>query len=134
MDCPVSHLFAWSFWTEVHNWTLDADIEAVELSGPFAPGALGVTQSKTSGRVEWRVAEAQPGRAVLEFYAPGAVARFLWTFEDAGGHTRVTQRASLAGERATEYVAMLAPGLEAGIPAGMRKLCQAMEAAAGSDQ
>ena len=129
IDCNVPEEFAWSFWTNVSNWVLDADIDSVELHGPFADGTQGVTQSKSSGRIEWRIAEVQPGRAVLEFPAPGAVARFAWTFEEIEGRTRITQRVSLFGEQAPTYVDTLAAGLQAGIPAGMRKLCDAMEAA-----
>ena len=130
IECSVSSEFAWDFWTNVSNWALDADLDSVEIQGPFVAGAQGVTQSKSSGRIEWRVAELQPGRAVLEFPAPGAVARFIWTFEDAEGKARITQRVSLAGEGVSAYVDTICRGLQAGIPGGMRKLCKAMEAAA----
>jgi len=76
--------------------------------------------------------EVQPGKAVLEFPVPGAVASFVWTFENANGHSRITQRASLSGEHAYMYVGSVTLGLEAGIPAGMRRLCEAMEVAARS--
>ncbi|HWW98669.1 MAG TPA: SRPBCC family protein [Edaphobacter sp.] len=129
IECGVSKDFAWTFWTNVSNWALDADVDSVELHGPFAPGSQGVTQSKSSGRIEWRIAEVQPGRAILEFPAPGALATFTWTFDDIHGRTRITQHASLSGEQAPMY-AKIVTALEAGIPAGMRKLCEAMEAAA----
>lgn len=130
IESSVSSEFAWDFWTNVGNWVLDADIDSVEIQGAFVAGARGVTQSKSSGRIEWRVEELQPGRAVLEFPAPGVVARFIWTFEDAQGRTRITQRVSLAGEDVSAYVDTICRGLRAGIPVGMRKLCEAMEAAA----
>ena len=130
VECSVSKEFAWNFWTNVSNWTLDADIISVQLAGPFAVAVTGVTQTKSSGRIEWRVAELQPGRAVLEFPAPGAVARFVFTFEDVEGRTRIRQQVELAGEEASAYVATVGRALQTGIPAGMRKLCKAMEAAA----
>jgi hypothetical protein len=130
VECSVSKEFAWNFWTNVSNWTLDADIISVQLEGPFAVGVTGVTQTKSSGRIEWRVAELQPGRAVLEFPAPGAVARFVFTFEDVEGRTRIRQQVGLAGEEASAYVETVGRALQTGIPAGMRKLCKAMEAAA----
>ena len=65
IECSVSSEFAWDFWTNVGNWALDADIDSVEIQGAFVAGAQGVTQSKSSGRIEWRVEELQPGRAVL---------------------------------------------------------------------
>jgi len=131
VECPVSPEFAWNFWTNVDNWKIDADVESVELSGPFRPGTHGTTHSKSSGRIEWRIAEVTPPKqAVLEFPAPGAAAYFLWTFEPSPTGTRITQLASLSGERASYYAETFGPSLEAGLPAGMRKLCQAMEQAA----
>jgi len=104
-------------------------VDSVELHGPFAAGTRRVTQSKSSDRIEWRIAEVEPGRADLEFPAPGALAIFIFTFEQLDGRTRITQRVSLYGEQALQYAASIGVGLEAGIPAGMRKLCEAMEAA-----
>ena len=85
--------------------------------------------SKSAGRIEWRIADVQPGRAVLEFPAPGAVATFIWTFAESGNGTRITQQANLSGPEAAKYVDFVR-ALETGIPAGMRKLCEAMLAAA----
>ena len=130
--CAVPKEFAWNFWTDVRNWSLDADVESVDLDGDFRPGARGVTFSKTSGKVEWQIAEVQPGRAVIEFAAPGAVAQFAWTFADEQGRTKITQRASLSGEQAAQYVESFGRGLEAGMPSGMRKLCESIEKAHGA--
>src|SRR5437899_8055683 len=78
-----------------------------------------------------RVTEVvQPRKAVLEFPAPGFVAKFVWTFEDVSGRTRITQRVSLSGKQVAIYAETVVPSSQAGIPAGMRRLCEAMEAAA----
>jgi len=130
VDCEVSTEFAWDFWTNVKNWALDADVESVEIEGPFAAGTRGLTNSKSSGPIEWRLAEVHPGRAVIEFPLPGAVCRCVWTFADTAGCTRVTQSWTLQGEEASAYAKAVAPGLEAGIPLGMKKLCRTMEDAA----
>lgn len=127
IECSVPKSFAWSFWTDVGNWALDADIESVELEGAFAAGARGVTQSKSSGRIEWQITEVGPGRAVIEFPAPGAVARFVWTFEEQEAGTRITQRVGLSGEQAEAYVDSIGAALASGIPAGMQKFCEAMQ-------
>jgi hypothetical protein len=124
--------FACQFWTDVQNWTLDPDVESIEISGPFAQGARGATNSRASGLVEWRIAEIDDGRAVIEFPLPGAMGRCVWTFEDCAGLTRITQRWSLQGEQAANYVDSVAPGLQNGIPEGMKKLCRTMENAARS--
>src|SRR5215472_10716555 len=98
VDCGADAQFAWNFRTDVSNWALDADVESVGIEGPFAAGAQGVTISKSSGRIEWRIAEVQAGRAVIEFPLPGAVGRFTWTFEDTNAGSRITQRCTLQGE------------------------------------
>lgn len=130
IECAVPRDFAWGFWTDVRNWALDADVESVALEGEFAAGTQGHTVSRSSGAIDWRIADVQPlSRAVLEFPAPGAVGTFTWTFDDSPTGTRISQQASLSGPEAQKYAESFGPILEQGIPAGMRKLCQAMEAA-----
>jgi hypothetical protein len=127
VECRVPLDFAWRYWTNVENWKLDADVVSVEIDGAFAAGARGMTVSKSSGPIEWRIAEAIPGRAVIEFPLPGALGRFVWAFADLGGLTRITQHCSLEGEQADGFAKAVGPSLEAGIPAGMLKLCETME-------
>lgn len=127
IDCRVTADFAWAFWTDVPNWRLDADVNSAEIDGPFAAGARGVTNSKSSGRIEWRISEVQGLSATIEFPLADAVGRFVWTFEPIPSGTRITQRCTLEGEKADGYAQAIAPSLEAGIPAGMRKLCERME-------
>jgi hypothetical protein len=103
IDCKVTVEFAWDFWTNVKHWALDADVESVGIDGPFAAGLS------------------------------GAVGRCVWTFADTSVCTRITQRWTLQGEQADSYAKAVAPGLEAGILAGMKKLCTAMEDAAKFD-
>ena len=117
------------FWTDVRNWALDADVVSVELNGPFAIGTRGITHTKSAGRIEWRITALQPRRAVLEFPGPGVLATFEWAFEPLGNHTRIVQRGCMVGEQPTALVLNIAQSLEAGIPAGMRKLGDAIETA-----
>ena len=130
IECGVAAQFAWDFWTDVRNWAMDADVESIEIDGPFAAGGRGVTNSKSSGRVEWRIAEVDGRRAVIEAPLPGAVSRITWTFEDTGSGCRITQRWTLEGDRAATYARDFGPMLEAGIPQGMQKLCEAMQSSA----
>ena len=118
--------FAWNFWTNVKNWVFDPDIDSVEMDGPFAAGTRGFTNSKSSGRIEWRIVEARPGKAVIEFPLSGAVGRFVWTFEQIAGSTRITQRCTLQGEQADAYAEAVGPGLQTGLSAGMKKVCRTM--------
>src|SRR4051812_45972623 len=100
IHCGVTSGFAWNFWTNVANWTVDVDVESVEIDGPFAAGARGYTNSKSSGRVDWRIVRANAGEAVLEIPVPGAIATIVWTFVDDGHSSRITQRWTLQGEQA----------------------------------
>ena len=131
VECPVSLSFAWEFWTTVDNWRLDADVESIELEGPFAAGSRGITVSRRSGRIEWRIARVEGTAAVIEIPVGNAVGRFHWTFTDLGGRTRITQRMSVAGEGAEALGAQIGPMFEESMPAGMRKLCDAMAAVSG---
>ena len=133
VECPVTAEFAWRYWTDVDNWRLDADVVAVERHGPFAAGTRGATISRSSGRVEWRIAsvEANTG-AVIEIPVKDAVFQCRWTFEDLSERTRITQRMSLRGEGAPALVSAVAAIFESNTPAGMQKLCEAMAKAAAS--
>jgi Polyketide cyclase / dehydrase and lipid transport len=128
VDCAVPVPFAWAFWTNVRNWALDADVESIEIDGPFSVGARGVTHSRSSGRIEWRISEVETNRAVIEFPVPGATGRFAWTFHPASSSvTRITQNCTLHGPEAANIARAVAPGLEAGIPEGMKKLSRTIE-------
>ena len=131
--CPVSRDFAWAFWTTVENWAaVDSSVESVTLDGQFIAGTKGVTKSPGMEPIAWHILEADGGhRAVIEVPAPGAALRCLWMFEDAtSGGTRITERASLIGENAGEYVEMFGRELEKGIPQVMRNLSEVMQKAA----
>ena len=133
VECHASKSFAWQFWTNVANWpVVDSSAEAVELDGPFAAGAKGITKPRDLPPVEWQIIEVQDeSNARIEILAPGAVLKCLWRFEtSANGSTLITQRMSLEGEKADEYVTTLGPEMERGIPQGMRKLADAIAEAA----
>ena len=84
------------------------------LTGPFAASSHGVTVTRSSGRIEWRLADVQAEKeAVFEIPLPDAVVQFRWRFEDLGGQTRMTQRVSIAGEQSSSLVSVMASSLEA---------------------
>jgi hypothetical protein len=123
VDCPVSRAFAWQFWSNVENWLLDTSVEAITIDGPFAAGTRGTSKPRGGDLINWQLVEVVDGcRAVIEILLPGAVVRFHWQFEDLpDAATRMTQRVSLEGERAADYLAGVAE-LEKGIPEGMQRL------------
>lgn len=132
IECPVSRDFAWRFWSAVENWAaVDPAVEWVSLDGPFASGTRGVTKLHGLGPMEWRLSVVQDGRsATIEIMVDGAVVKFCWRFEEqASGGVRITQRVSLEGERAGEYLEGMRE-LEQGIPAGMHSLAVGMVRAA----
>lgn len=125
VECPVSRESAWQFWTHVDNWLFDPSVEAITLDGPFAAGTVGTTKPRGLDPINWQLVEVQDGhRAVIEMNLPGAVIMFRWQFEELpNAATRITQRVTLEGERAADYMSGAAE-LEKGIPEGMGKLAE----------
>ena len=133
VECRVGRDFAWQFWTNVDNWAVvDPGVDSVELDGPFAVGSRGATKIGDQPPIEWQITEVEDGkRALIEIVVPGAVAKFLWMFADAaGGNTRITQQVSIEGEQTDQYYAEnFGKEMENGMPAGMQRLADAIEAA-----
>ena len=135
VECRVSRDFAWQFWTNVDNWAVvDPGVDSVKLDGPFAVGSRGVTKTGDYPPIEWQITEVEDGkRALIEVPVPGAVAKFLWTFADAaGGGTHITQQVSIEGEQDEQYAETFGKEMEGGMPAGMQRLADAIEAAANN--
>lgn len=128
--------FAWAFWTDVSNWAFDSSIEWVRLDGPFASGTHGETKSPGLDPVQWVLKDVRAGEeAVVEMALADATLRFHWRFQDvAGGGTRLTQRATLTGPSAGQFVEQIAPDFERGIAEGMRKLATEMTLAEEREQ
>jgi hypothetical protein len=130
VECKVERAFAWQFWTDISNWPLlDPSVESAVLEGPFQSGAKVSTKARGGEPIHGRLENVQDGRgATVVIPVPGAALRCAWKFEDFGiRKTRITQKASIEGERALDYVPTAAPELEKGIPAGMQKLAEYME-------
>lgn len=125
VECPVSREFAWQFWSHVENWLFDVSVESVTLDGPFAAGTPGITKPRGGEPINWKLVEVEDGhRATFEINLPGAVVHFHWQFEELPiKATRISQQATMDGERAADYMDGAA-GLEKGIPEGMRQLCE----------
>jgi hypothetical protein len=134
IDCPVKRDFAWKFWTDVSNWpVVDPSAESVELHGPFAAGSTGRTKPAGSDSIDWKLIDVQDGTsAVVQIDLPEAQVRFHWTFEDSQTGTRMTQRVTIEGDHADNYREGF-EALRAGVPAGMKKLADAMVREAKQD-
>jgi hypothetical protein len=130
VECKVERDFAWQFWTNVSNWpAVDSSVESATIDGPFQSGAKGTTKPRGSEAVQWLLEDVHHGRsAVVVIHLSGAALRFAWRFEDCGVRSvRMRQRVSIEGEHAKDYISRVAPELEKGMPAGMRRLADAME-------
>ena len=116
VECAVGPESAWGFWTDPGNWTLDPDVVSVELRGPFASGSEGSTESRSAGKIHWKLKSVSSDkRAVIEIPLPDGAAEFGWKFDATPRGTRITQKVTLQGPQAEAYFAVL----KAGIPGGM---------------
>src|SRR5262249_3731450 len=125
VDSDASPAFAWSYWTDVANWS---DPPATfTLEGPFAPGSRGMTDAPGQPTRHWRIGDVDPGRsATILIPLDGATLAFEWRFEERpGGGTRLTQRISLSGENAAAYLEARSI-FEANQVGGMKKMADAM--------
>ena len=130
VECKVDRNFAWQFWTNVRNWAeVDSSLESATLEGPFQSGAKIITKPQGGDAIHGQLQDVQDGcSAVVMITLPGAALRCAWKFDDSGiGRTRITQQASIEGDRARDYVSRAAPELEKGIPLGMRRLAETIE-------
>ncbi len=123
---------AWAWWTTVDNWRRhegDA-VESITLDGPFEAGTRGETRMPGQPPRSWLLAEVEaPSRAVIETALGDATLRFVWSFDDLGdGRTRLTQRMTLDGPSAEQYVADLEAGFAPNLGPGMEKIARGMAA------
>jgi polyketide cyclase/dehydrase/lipid transport protein len=121
--------FAWRYWSDVGNW--DDPPATFELEGAFQAGARGWTRMPGQPAIAWFVREVWPDQsATIEIPADGAVMSFEWRFVKIGeGRTRITQRLSLRGDRAEQYLGF-AKTFETNLPHGMKKMASAIADAA----
>ena len=130
---PVGRRAAWDFWTDpAELMRLEGEaVESIEIDGPFAAGAKGITRQGGEA-IHWSVAHCDaPRRATIEIALEGAVFRTHWTFEEEGeASTKMTQRMELVGDNVAPYVEFMEL-LAANAPRGMARLAEAMERRGG---
>jgi hypothetical protein len=129
VECKADRNFAWEFWTNVSNWpVVDSSVESAVLDGPFRSGTKFITKPRGGEVINGELEDVRDGRgAVVVIHAPGAALRCVWKFEDAGKcSTRLTQQATIEGEKARDYLPAAAE-LEETIPQGMQRLAETIE-------
>jgi hypothetical protein len=112
--------FAFRYLASIENMTADPGIERVEADGVSRdrPGMRGKTYLVGGGSTEWVVADAEADRRmVIDLILPDACVRFDLRVEPRqGGGTIFTQRVSLFGPNAADYL----EGVEAGFATSLR--------------
>ena len=129
VECKADRNFAWRFWTDVNNWpVVDSSVESAVLDGPFRSGTKFITKPRSGEAINGELEDVHDGRgAVVVIHVPGAALRCVWKFEDAGKRTtRLTQQATIGGEKALDYLPAVAD-LEKTIPLGMQRLAETIE-------
>ena len=129
VECKADRTFAWQFWTNVSNWpVVDHSVESAVLDGPFRSGAKFITKPRGGEAFNGELEDVRDEHgAVVVVHVPGAALRCIWKFEDAGKRTtRLTQQATIEGEKAQDYLAAAAE-LEKTIPQGMQRLAETIE-------
>jgi polyketide cyclase/dehydrase/lipid transport protein len=128
VETDASPAFAWSWWTDIRNWSDPPATFA--LDGPFAAGSRGTTYLPEQPPLHWVIAQAEPGAcARIEGTLDGATMSSAWTFEGLpDGRTKLTQRIELDGENAAAY-GEVGEMFRANLPEGMKRIAGAMKLA-----
>ncbi|MDJ0343613.1 SRPBCC family protein [Streptomyces sp. H10-C2] len=115
----------WRLWADVENWgTWNAEIEKVEISGPFAAGAQISMTPPGDDPVLLRVAEAVEGeRFIDEARFDELLLRTIHRIEPVGpNRIRVVYRMEITGTGADEAGPQIGPGITADWPDTMASL------------
>ena len=109
----------WRVWADVPRWgEWNADIERIELDGPFARGSTITMTPKGAEPVQLRIADAvEPERFVDEADMGDVVVRTLHRIERVGGgRNRVVYRMEIDGPVADEVGPELGPAISGDFP------------------
>jgi hypothetical protein len=129
IEVDVSLEFAWTFRTDVANWS---DPPATfHLDGPFANGGQGRTMVPGQPPWVWSIREVRPRRSfAIEMALDRATIRFEWLFDAVpGGTTQLTQRIILYGTNALAYKEQVEAGFGPTLSDGMKRIAEQMVAA-----
>ncbi|WP_127361363.1 SRPBCC family protein [Actinacidiphila soli] len=115
----------WRLWADVENWgDWNADIEKIEISGPFAAGARITMTPAGQDPVELSVAELTEGEAFVDEARFGELV--LRTTHRLDG-TLVTYRMEITGPGADDIGPQIGPGITADWPETMAALSRLAE-------
>ncbi|MDT3440946.1 MULTISPECIES: SRPBCC family protein [unclassified Pseudofrankia] len=126
----------WRLWVDVAGWgAWNADIEQIEVSGPFAVGSEIVMNPHGENPVRLRLAEvAEPERFVDEADLGDVLVRTTHRVDPVDGErNRVTYRMEISGPAADELGPRVGPMITADFPetiAALVRLAESTEPAA----
>jgi uncharacterized protein YndB with AHSA1/START domain len=109
----------WRLWTDVAGWPAwNADIEQIELSGPFAAGSTIRMTPIGQEPVELRIAEAvEPELFVDEAELGEIVVRTIHRAEQLdGGRARVSYRMEITGPASDQLGPQIGPEISGDFP------------------
>ncbi|WP_035845107.1 SRPBCC family protein [Kitasatospora azatica] len=109
----------WQLWADVANWgSWNADIEQIELRGPFATGSEITMRPAGQDPVELRIGDLVPGELFVdEAEFDGLLLRTTHRLERlATGRTRVVYRMEITGAAADQVGSQIGPAITADWP------------------
>ncbi|MGW1895676.1 polyketide cyclase [Streptomyces sp. NPDC002004] len=117
----------WNLWADVENWgTWNADIESIEISGPFATGTEIVMTPAGQDPVRLRIGRLTAGELFVdEAEFDGLLLRTIHRVEAGTSHrTRVVYRMEITGDAADELGPGIGPAITADWPDTMEALVE----------
>ncbi|MFI1508752.1 SRPBCC family protein [Streptomyces sp. NPDC020597] len=115
----------WRLWADVDNWGLwNAEIEKIEIAGPFAPGTRITMTPPGDDPIELHIAEARQNELFVDEARFGdLLLRTTHRIDPIGtGRVRVVYRMEITGPGADEAGAHIGPGITADWPDTMAAL------------
>jgi hypothetical protein len=120
----------WQLWSDVAGWPdWNADIEHIEISGPFATGSTISMSPVGQDPVELSIAEAlEPDLFVDEARLADIVVRTIHRVDRLGGErSRITYRMEISGPAADSVGPELGPQISGDFPETLAALVQQAE-------
>jgi hypothetical protein len=120
----------WRLWSDVAGWPeWNADIEHIEISGPFAAGSTITMTPIGQDPIELRIADAvEPDLFVDEAELGDVVVRTIHRVEGLeGDRSRVVYRMEISGEAADAVGPELGPRISADFPETLLALARRPE-------
>ncbi|MFK0181759.1 SRPBCC family protein [Streptomyces xanthochromogenes] len=117
----------WRLWADVENWgSWNAEIEKIEISGPFAAGTQITMTPPGDDPVLLRIAEAVEGELFVdEARFNGLLLRTIHRIDRIDQHRiRVVYRMEITGTGADETGPQIGPGITADWPETMASLAE----------